>query len=97
MPTPFWLTALCCMLLWMAVPNSLIIGSTVLQVRYGFSMDDAGFFFTLPYIVAGIIAVPLGWFVSKCGYRKLVCISGMLLMAVGHGLNIYLPDCDQCW
>lgn len=93
MQLPFWLTAVCCMLLWMAVPNSLVIGSSVLQVRYGFSMDMAGFFFTLPYIVAGLIAIPLGWFVSKHGGRKYVSIGGMLFMALGHGMNIYLPDC----
>lgn len=60
-------------------------------------MDNAGFFFTLPYIVSGIIAVPLGWFVSKYGYRKWVSIGGMLFMAAGHGMNIFLPDCDRCW
>lgn len=97
MKLPFWLTAFCCMFLWMCVPNSLVIGSAVLQVRFGFSMDDAGFFFTLPYIVSGVLAVPLGWFVFKYGCRKWVSIGGMLIMAMGHALNLYLDDCDKCW
>jgi MFS family permease len=58
-------------------------------------MDDAGFLFTLPYIVSGLLAVPLGSFVSRYGYRKIISITGMVLMALGHAINIYLPDCHE--
>jgi len=94
---PFWLTCLSCMCTYIAVINFVAIGSAVLQKRFKYSETEAGFYFTLPYLISAICSPILGWFVDKHGKRMTITIIGSLLMMVAHIIMILLPDCQECW
>lgn len=94
---PFWLTCLSCFCTYVAVVNSIFMGSSVLQTRFGFSIDMAGLLFTMPYIVSAILSPFMGWFVDKYGYRLTMCNLGAAVMLFAHIIQPCIPDCDQCW
>merc|ERR1712224_689857 len=82
---------------YIAIINSIVIGSTVLQKRFKYSEVEAGFFFTMPYVIAAIMSPILGWFVDKYGQRMTVTLTGALLMITAHVYQVCMPDCDRCW
>jgi len=83
---------------YIAIINSIVIASAVLQDRYGYDEEQAGFFFTLPYLVAAVVSPLIGLFVSKFGYRMTVTISGSFLMIIAHAMQLVIPTCDdRCW
>lgn len=69
---------------YIAVINALIVVPSMLQVLYGYSLDDAGKLYAIPYIVSAIISLPLGLFVSKYGHRMSVTMTGSFLMVTSH-------------
>jgi len=84
MELPFWLTCLSCMCTYIAIVNSLVVGSSLLQAKFGFSIDEAGMIFSLPYIIAALVSVPVGIFVSTFGYRMTVTLVGSVIMLIAH-------------
>ena len=84
MELPFWLTCLSCMCTYIAIVNSLVVGSSLLQAKFGFSIDEAGMIFSLPYIIAALVSVPVGVFVSTFGYRMTVTLVGSVIMLIAH-------------
>jgi Na+/melibiose symporter-like transporter len=93
---PFWLTCFSCMCTYIGIINSLIIGSSVLQTRFNFSEVEAGFYFTLPYVVAAFCSPICGLFVEKYGKRMTLNLLGSALMVIAHIYLISLPDCEKC-
>ena len=69
----------------------------MLQKRFNYGQVEAGYYFTLPYIVAAIFSPILGWFVEKYGHRMTITILGSVLMIAAHSFELCLPDCDRCW
>ena len=55
------------MLRYIAVVNSIVIAGAVLQTRFNYDEIEAGFYYTLPYIVAAVFSPILGAFVDKFG------------------------------
>mmetsp|Transcript_13036 Transcript_13036/g.20232 ORF Transcript_13036/g.20232 Transcript_13036/m.20232 type:complete len:254 (-) Transcript_13036:134-895(-) len=94
---PFWLTCLSCMCTYIAVINFVVVGSAMLQTRFHYSPVDAGFYFTLPYLISAFFSPFLGWFVDKKGHRMTITLIGSVLMIVAHIYMLLMPDCDQCW
>lgn len=94
---PFWLTCLSCFCTYIAIINSIVIGSKVLQQRFGYSEVEAGYYFTLPYMIAAIFSPLLGWFVEKYGKRMTITLTGSFLMTAAHVIQLCLPDCERCW
>jgi MFS family permease len=82
---------------YISIINSIVIGSAVLQVRFGFSEVGAGFFFTMPYVIAAIASPITGILVDKFGHRMRVIIFGSLFNIAAHVIELVIPDCDQCW
>jgi len=83
---------------YISIINSLVIGSAVLQTRFGYTETSAGFVFTMPYLVAAFMSPFTGLFVDKFGHRMRVIIIGSLFNVAAHVINLTLPDCDdECW
>lgn len=86
-----------CFCTYVAIINSIVIGSKVLQQRFHYSEVEAGYYFTLPYIIAAFLSPILGWFVEKYGKRMTITLGGSILMIAAHVIQICLPDCQRCW
>lgn len=97
MELPFWLTCLSCCCTYIAIINSLVVGSSLLQTKFNFTIDEAGMIFSLPYIIAAAVSVPIGAFVSKFGYRMTVTLIGSVIMLIGHIVQLTITSCDKCW
>jgi MFS family permease len=82
---------------YIAIINSLVVGSSLLQARFNYTIDEAGMIFSMPYIIAAAVSVPVGWFVSKFGYRMTVTLIGSMIMLAAHVIQISISDCDKCW
>ena len=82
---------------YIAIVNSIVIGSAVLQKRFGFNEVEAGYWFTIPYIVSAVLSPIIGIFVEKFGHRMTVSIAGTTLMLVAHVIQLFiLPmECSQ--
>jgi len=51
----------------------------------------------VPYLVCGILLVPLGYLVDKYGQRQLVIISSGILTVVSYFFFLFIPSCDRCY
>jgi len=89
------------MCIYVAVCNSINIGYVVLKVRFGFTDEQAGLLFTMPFIVSAIIAVPMGLFLDKYGSQRMTfAIIGTSSLVLSHIIQPLIPnapDCTQCW
>ena len=94
MAIPFWLTCVSCFCTYIAIINALIVVPEMLQTQYGYTLDDAGKLYAVPYIVSAVISLPLGIFVDKFGHRMTVTITGSVLMLSAHIYQLVLPECD---
>jgi MFS family permease len=82
---------------YISIINSIVIGSSVLQVRFGYTEVGAGFVFTMPYVIAAVMSPITGLYVDRYGNRMTVIIIGSLFNVIAHVIELLLPDCDQCW
>lgn len=95
---PFWYTCVSCMGTFIGVINFIGIASSLLQDRFGYDEVSAGFFFTLPYLVAAVMSPIMGWFITYYGYRMTINMIGAGLMLFSHAMLLFVPDCeDKCW
>ena len=92
---PFWFTCGSCMCTYISIINSLVVGSALLQARFGYDEVSAGFVFTMPYLVAAFMSPFTGMFVDKFGHRMRVIIIGSLFNVLAHVINLSLPDCED--
>ena len=83
-----------CMLTYIAVVNYVMIASAVLQVQYGFTIEQSGYVFTLPYVFSAIISPFVGAFVNKFGRRMSVTLVGSIIMLIAHCLQLVIPMCE---
>jgi len=88
---------LACCCTYIAIINSIVIAGAVLQKRFNFDEVEAGFYFTLPYLVAAVFSPPLGLIVARFGNRMTCTLCGSALMIVAHAMQLVTPDCDHCW
>jgi len=58
---------------------------------------QAGFYYTLPYIVAAVASPIIGAFCDKFGYRATVINVGACMMILAHVMQMVTPDCNKCW
>jgi MFS family permease len=58
---------------------------------------EAGFYFTIPYIVAAVCSPLCGLFVEKYGKRMTITIWGSALLVIAHIYQVSIPDCDKCY
>lgn len=75
------------------------MGSEILIHRFGYTEDSAGSVLTLPYLVIGLMMVPVSYLGDKLGSKKqlIVLISGFCTFSCTF-LLIALPKCDnQCY
>lgn len=70
--------------------------SKFLQVDFGFSIGEAGFFLALSQLLSGIAAISAGIFADKFGKLPYISIAALVSLTVGIALNIVIPKCDQC-
>lgn len=83
---------------FIGVINFIAIASDLLQARFGFDEVSAGFYFTLPYLVAAICSPIMGVFITYVGYRMTINIMGALFMLTSFIMLLIVPDCDnECW
>lgn len=92
----YWLTSASMNFIYIATIDSITIGSKQLQDRYGFDSEQAGYLTTIPYLIAGISSLPLGWFVEKFGYKDATALIGSIFIIGGHLLSLFMPECNQC-
>ena len=82
---------------YIAIINSIVVASSMLQVKFNYSEIDAGYYFTMPYIIAAVISPFLGFFVNIYGYHFQVTMLGSIIMIGAHVLSLLMPNCNQCW
>ena len=65
----FWLMAIDCLLTFSIIETTIAIGTDILDKLYMWPEMETGMFVTAPYLICGILLIPLGWFVDKYGRR----------------------------
>ena len=75
------------MFTYLGVINSMVVLSSILQVKYGYSEIDAGFYFTMPYMIAAIWTPFLGMYIEKYRNYQSVTYCGSFLMLIAHLLT----------
>ena len=93
----FWLACCSSFCTYIAVVNTIVIGSKYLQLRFNYSLEEAGYYFTLPYILAAFFSPFIGYFIQRYGQRMSVLLLGSFFMIGAHTFNLCLDDCDRCW
>jgi MFS family permease len=94
-PKQFWYTCISCCLMQIAINNFLVIGSAVLQTRYGWTEIQAGYLFPMPYVFAAFLSPILGKIIDKYGFRNQFSIIGSFCMITAHAMQLFMPDCEE--
>jgi len=95
--TSFWLLTGSCVLTYMSVFPYIQNCSDLLQKKYGFDKVRAGYLFGVPYIISAIFSPFLGAAIDRFGKRAfLICLSSLLLI-IGFGSSMMMPECHQCY
>jgi len=73
-PLPFWLLTGSCVMTYMSFYSFMNISSDLLQTRFSFSLESAGWTMGLPYVIAAIVTPFLGYAVDLYGLKTLASI-----------------------
>lgn len=75
-----------------------MISSKVLQLRFGYTVDEAGFIINIPSIISAIFNPIAGILIDKYGenHRFHLIVGGSLLLCLGEAFLILIPDCEKC-
>jgi nitrate/nitrite transporter NarK len=93
----FWIICLSCTLTYTAIFPFIQFASKMLKVRFNFTDEMAGRYFGIPYIICAATIPFLGIMIDKIGRRGILCIASSLILFTAHAINMFIPDCDQCY
>lgn len=66
--------AIDCLLTFSIIETTIAIGTDILDKLYEWPEEDTGMFVTVPYLICGVLLIPLGLFVDKYGRRQTIII-----------------------
>ena len=92
----YWLLTGSCVLTYMSVFPYIQVASDLLQTKYGFTPEEAGFLFGIPYIISACSAPFLGMFIDRFGKRALLCCLSSCILIIGYTTSMMMPQCDKC-
>lgn len=94
---PFWLTCFSAMATYFSIVNWIAYAGQQNMTRFGYTATSVGFIYTMPYIIATVLAPILGIFIDKFGYRVHIMVAGSIFMIMAHLVQLFIPDCtDEC-
>jgi len=91
----FWLLTTSCVLTYASILPYLQIVSGLLQSKYGFTPEEAGYLFGIPYIMSAVSSPFLGLLIDKIGRRALLMIISSLTLILAFGLSMHNESCDD--
>lgn len=92
----FWLMAIDCLLTFSIIETTIAIGTDILDKLYEWPETDTGMFVTAPYLICGLLLIPLGWFVDKYGKRQTVIIVQGVITLSSFFIFLAVPKCQRC-
>jgi len=57
----------------------------------------AGEYFGIPYTISAATSPFLGIMIDRIGRRGILVIASSIILLIAHVINMFLPDCDQCY
>jgi nitrate/nitrite transporter NarK len=93
----FWIICASCVLTYTAIFPFIQFVSKMLKLRFHFSDEMAGKYFGIPYTISAAASPFLGILIDKIGRRGLLIICSSFILLAAHVINMFLPDCDQCF
>ena len=96
----FWLLCFSCVIVYMAIFPFIQVSSKMLQVKFGFSEEEAGSLFGIPYTISAATSPFLGLLIDKVGRRGLMIVASTVILFAAHVTNMFLPTCqpgDHCY
>lgn len=97
MKASYWCTVSCSFGFYVTVINAIVVASSMLQDRFGYTEDETGFYYTLPYLVTSVSSPFIGGFVDYTGIRMPTILTGASLLFTAHMTLLLVPDCVKCW
>lgn len=76
---------------------SKIYLSKFLQMDFGYSIGEAGYFLALSQILSAAAALFAGFFADRYGKIPYISIAGCVSLILGTLLNIIIPKCERCF
>jgi len=89
---PFWLVALSCVFVYMAMFPFIQISTTALQDKYGFDKNTAGTLYSVPYFMSAGLSPVLGYVIDKIGKRALFITTSSILVSFACFFSAVLPN-----
>ena len=74
---PFWLCSVSLTLTYMAILTYLLNCADMLQIRFGFNRNTAGFYYSIPTFISAFLCPVMGFVIDKVGKRVLFCKSAL--------------------
>ena len=73
------------------------LGTDMMKKRYGFTDEETGSLVTFPYLICGILMVPLGSLSDRIGKRQTIVIIGGLCNLGTFVVFLLVPTCSRCY
>ena len=90
----YWLLVIAITLFYPTMISYFSVSSKILQLRFSFTMTQAGEISSFTYVIITILCPCIGLLLDKFGLRILFAIIGSFIMLSGHFLLGFLPDKD---
>lgn len=91
----FWFILVISFLDKLTVQPLIQNSALIMQTKYNISLDQTGSIIALPYFVFFCLAVPLGIFFDKYGYRLSILIFGFALLMISQIIFLQHDPCPE--
>jgi MFS family permease len=91
----FWAICVSCVLVYMAIFPFIQVASDMLQKRFGFTEEEAGGLFGIPYTISAATSPFLGILIDRFGRRGLLIIFSTVFLLIAHTINMFFTNCAQ--
>ena len=93
----YWCTVSSSFCIYVAIVNSVVIASGILEDRFKYDDAQTGFMCTLPYLVTSITSPLFGYVVDRFQKQMPTIFCGAFILIIAHTILLMLPDCNRCW
>jgi len=94
---PFWLLTGSCVITYMSILPYFQIAPDMLQEKFGFTVQEAGFYCSIPYTISLICSPIFGALIDFTGKRgHYISLSSVILIAAFLNSS-FTPACNKCY
>lgn len=92
--TEYWCSVGCNLTSEATITNSIVLASAMMQSRFNYDEEQAGFYQSLPYTCSLGFSLAVGYIADKWGVAYPIAYSGAIILLGAHLTFLLMPECE---